>query len=162
MRITGAGIAVILLISFSCKSSKQTTSELKEETKRTEQTAITAHLSGRTDIEHIGDSLIGRMPLPYTVPRSVRFQVESGGINLDITLQDSTLTYQAVAKPVARSTLIQADSTYTERKLEETYALTVQKESTQKKIGFSWWIWPALMLVIALVVLIKIKRIKLF
>jgi hypothetical protein len=164
MRIlaTGAGIAAILLISFSCKTTKQSSTLTSEESRRTEERVTLSQVSRRLETEYLGDSLIGRMPLPYTVPRAVSFQVESGGINFDISLQDSTLDFKAVAKPVARSKLSWGDSTYQEEKLEDIQSATTEETSTKKKTGFPWWLWPLLAVVAALAILIKINRIKIF
>lgn len=163
MRIaTGAGIAVILLFGMACKSSKHTSTSHAEELHRSEEQLIQAGASRRLDTDYLGDTLLGRVPLPYTVPRSANYQIKAGGINLDVTLQDSTLIYKAVAKPVARSTLIQEDTTFQRRKLDESSAVLIQEEKTKKKTGFPWWIWPILILVIVLAILFKINRIKLF
>lgn len=160
--VTGARWAVILMICFSCKSSKQASSLKKEESKRIEEKAIKVTASRRLETEYLGDSLTGRMPLPYTVPYRTSFKVESSGINLELTLQDSTIEYRAVAKPVARSSLSREDSSYQQLKLEEFQQVTQTEESTKKKTGFPWWIWPILAIGTVIGILIKINRIKIF
>jgi hypothetical protein len=159
---TGAGLAVILLICIGCKTTKQTSRQLKEEYSRKQETSIQATMSRKLETEYLGDSLKGRMPLPFTVPRSVSYQLESGGITLDITLSDSTITYQSVAKPVARSRLSQADTTFSLDKVKEDLARIEEESTYKKKLGIPWWIWPILILMIFLAVLNKLNRIKLF
>lgn len=157
--VTGAGLAAILLVS-SCKSTRQVYEEMRMESSRKEESAIMGNVSRQLETEYLGDSLIGRMPLPYTVPRPTQYQVEAGGITLDVTIQDSTLTYRAVAKPVARSTLVQEDSTSKTSKLNEDGLLVETRKETKKKVGFPWWIWPILIVVLILLVLGMLRKIK--
>lgn len=157
--VTGAGIAAVLLIS-SCKSTRQVYEEQKLESSRKEETSIVGNVSRSLETEYLGDSLIGRMPLPYTVPRAAQYQIESGGITLDLTLSDSSLSYRAVAKPVARSTLIQEDSTSQTSKLNEDGLLVEKKSETKKKVGLPWWIWPILIVVLLLTVLGFLRKFK--
>lgn len=157
--VTGAGIAAVLLVG-SCKSTRHVYEEQKMESSRKEESSIVGNVSRQLNTEYLGDSLTGRMPLPYTVPRSAQYQVKAGGITLDLTIQDSTLTYRAVAKPVARSTLIQEDSTSQTTKLNEDGLLVEKKSETKKKVGLPWWIWPILLVVLLLTVLGLLRKFK--
>lgn len=158
--VTGAGIAAALMVS-SCSTKKQFFEEQTLDAKRTEQSESAVQVSTRLETEYLGDILTGRVPLPYTVPRAATYQIESGGITLDITLTDSTLEYRAEAKPVARSTLIREDSSFQSSNAIEETLLVDNKKETKKTTGLPWWIWPALILVIALGLLIKLGKIKL-
>jgi len=158
--VTGAGLAVILLIVGACKSSKQASSQQTEELSRYEEQAIQAGISRRLETDYLGDTLRGRMPLPYTVPRSASYQIQADGITLDLTLSDSTISYTAIAKPVARSTLIQEDSSSVSSRSSEDYLLRENESKTKKKTGLPWWIWPVLIVVLILIVLGFLRKIK--
>jgi hypothetical protein len=80
--VTGAGLAVTLLV-FSCKSTRQVYEEQRVEIDRSEQEVIQSSVSRLLETEYFGDSLTGRVPLPYTVPRSARYQINAGGVSLD-------------------------------------------------------------------------------
>ena len=144
-----------------CSTKKQFFEEQTLEAKRTEQSEAVAQVSKRLETEYFGDMLTGRVPLPYTVPRAASYQIESGGITFDITLKDSTLEYRSEAKPVARSRLIQEDSSTQSTKASADILLAENTKETRKTTGLPWWIWPALILVIALGLLIKFGKFKL-
>lgn len=154
--ITGAGLAVALMGS-GCSTKKQLYQERTLDAKRTEQAESSVQVSSVLKTEYLGDLLTGRVPLPYTVPSSASYQIQSGGITFDITLTESTLEYRAEAKPVARSTLIRGDSSSEFSRAQEDLLMQEEHTSIKKQIGVPWWIWPALILVIALGLLIKIK-----
>lgn len=158
--ITGAGIAVVLLCS-SCSLTRNLKAYAEWKQSRSEYQAIDFQANSKLVTEYLGDSLTGRLPLPYMVPRSSTWQIQSGGITMDVTLKDSTLEYRTVAKPVARSTLSKSDTVRSEtRAVEESSVIQITTEE-KKRVGLPWWIWPILALVVILVILKMFNKIKL-
>ncbi len=157
--VTGAGVAATLLV-MSCSVKKLVTSEQTMQASRTEEKVIEASLSRKLDWEYLGDSLSGRVPLPYTVPKPASYQIYAGGVTLDVTLRDSTLEYRSVAKPVARSRLIQEDSAHSITQVNEEILVQEKQSEVKKRVGLPWWIWPILILVIALAILAFLRKFK--
>ncbi len=158
--ITGAGIAVALLCS-SCSMTRNFKAYAEWKQSRVQHEAIDFQANRKLVTEYLGDSLSGRLPLPYTVPRSGTWQINSGGITLDVTLKDSTLEYRTVARPVARSTLSKSDSVKSETRLNEEALGSHEYKGDKKRVGLPWWIWPVIALIVILMILRLFNKIKL-
>lgn len=159
MTITGVVLVVALLLS-GCSLTKSLKSFSEWRSQRHEQSAVMAQVTRTLTTEYLGDSIAGRVPLPYTVPRPTSFQVEAGGISLDVTISDSTVTYQSIARPVARSTLNYADSSYQNREQSALVNEIRQEEEKKKRTGFPWWMW--LLIIVVMLGAAVMKYFKLY
>lgn len=147
--VTGAGLAVILL-AFGCKTTKLVSSEVKVETAKKSESVVMADISRRLETTYYGDTISGRVPLPYLTKKPLYIPIESGGIKLELSLTDSSAEYRVISKPVARSTLSVVDSSSLVTLTQETASVVqIERESTKKSTWYPWWIWLATILAIA-------------
>jgi hypothetical protein len=155
MRLIGAwAVAVILLTS--CKSVKRSSFMADKKTETTE--AILTNSSRKIEEFIYGDTLRGRMPLPVLSRIPVIIPIESKGISLELSIDDQEITYKAVAKPVARSTLYEDNREEITTKTET--AEVVKETRKVKRLFIPWWIILIAVIVIAVGVLRKATKIK--
>lgn len=132
-------IALVLTVSSGCRVLKK-----KERSERSEsQSELKLDLSTKKqtlEVLHFGDTLRGISPV-IRDGRPQRIQSESAGVKLDITLTDSTISYQVTAKPVAKESFkidiedVQAHIEASEEKTSET------AEKEVKSSGIPWWLY---------------------
>ncbi|MDO9554529.1 hypothetical protein [Rhodonellum sp.] len=156
--VTGLGIVVIVLASScgSVRRLKASKSDHQKETAKSSERKTISELKSFT----FGDTLAGMVPLPFKLNRPFVIPVESAGIKLELTLTDSTISYTAVAKPVARSTLsyredVKETETHKERVTEETTSEVIKKRAL-----IPWWFWILIALILAGWILLKTTKLK--
>lgn len=144
MKLIGAWVAVILLlIGTSCRS-KSTALLNKEVVAYQQQTSESSSRDKVLTYEHFGDTLRGRVPLPFLQPSApgvgpLVFPVKSSGIDLEFTLDSTGISYRAVAKPVAK---VSIRETETKAQQSSTAQVILKEELKTKEVkqGFPWWL----------------------
>jgi hypothetical protein len=144
MKLIGAWVAVILLlVGVSCRS-KQKSLLSKEMTAYHQHTSETQTQNRALSVEQFGDTLRGRVPLPYPSPNMpgimpFRIPVQSSGISLEFTLDSTGISYQAIAKPVAK-VQIQESASQTQEVSQSEAVLKEEIKQKEVKQGIPWWL----------------------
>lgn len=144
MKLIGAWVAVmLLLISGSCVSKKKSVSSV--ESSQYHQHDSESQTQNRAlSLEQFGDTLRGRVPLPYPSPlmpgiSPIRIPVQSSGISLELTLDSAGISYQAIAKPVAK-VQIQESESHTKETTQSEAVLKEEVKQKEVKQGIPWWL----------------------
>lgn len=141
---------VVLLLALSCKSVEKTKSQTSGKREYAE-VALSERVSGT--VETFGDTLTGMIPLRALTKIPQVIPVRSSGIELELSITDTSISYMAVARPVARSTLSwesTADTVHVTEEIQESSSY-VEKKGFQ----FPWWVWAVGIVAVVLAVLMK-------
>lgn len=136
-------ISLLVLLCYlliGCGSTKtRRNAATKTTTKEVTETAIKELLNTKT--EYFGDTIKGVVTLPViTAETPVNYKFESAGIALDIQLTDKTMKYQAIAKPIAKTT-IHGVKEISIKKVADVKAVSEETAVTVKKpFRFPWYI----------------------
>lgn len=144
MGLIGARVAVmILLVGMACVSKKKGLIK-SETTLYLQQSSDSTTRTRAVNVEQFGDTLRGNVPLPFlqTSQPGVRFPytipVSSSGIDLQITLDNGSLSYQAVAKPQTKVSIQETESQHSATS--ETSAILFEEVKTKEVTGkIPWW-----------------------
>jgi len=142
--------SVFILALLSCKTVEKSSSSATG-SKESYTTSMSERVS--ETVETFGDTLYGIVPIRPVgkIPQVIR--VRSSGIELELSVTDTSVTYRAVARPVARSTLSYASTADTDTVVEE--SKTADTKVTKKGFQLPWWIYVVGIGVLVLVVLNK-------
>lgn len=137
-RVLIVGVALIGL--SSCGSTKRVTSSQVEVVEEKQEKTFEKETVFQV-IDYYGDTMSGTIPLrplsqiPQVIP------VRSTGIDLELTLTDTGLTYKAVARPVARSSLTKETEKATESDYKKTEETSEKVTEKRKAFSLPWWIY---------------------
>lgn len=144
MKLIGAWVAVtLLLIGASCRS--KSTALLKRDSVSYQQQSSESSTRDRAlSTEHFGDTLWGRVPLPFLSPQvpgvnTTVIPVKSAGIDLTLTIDSTGITYEVIAKPVSKTTITETE-TKTESKSKSEAVVSEKQKSKEVKQGIPWWL----------------------
>ena len=104
--------------------------------------------------EHYGDTLIGTIPyktlgrLPIVIP------VRSKGIDLELTITDTDISYRSIARPVARSSLRYGSQKTTASQSNKARG-DAEASEVKKKRALPWWVWPVGFLLLVVVLYLR-------
>ncbi|AEL23849.1 hypothetical protein [Cyclobacterium marinum] len=142
----------LFLIVCSCGSVKKLKTkwsykrDLKEEVEHLRE-------SMKLEVLEYGDTLTGTIPLRALGRMPMVVPVRSKGLELELTITDSTVSYKSIARPVARSSLSwEGEEQNSYKSLEED---DTGKEAVVERKAFSppWWLIVVGVLVVAVIVL---------
>lgn len=110
--------------------------------------------------EWFDDQLQGTLPLPKLGKLPTVISISSQGIDLDLSLTDSSLTYKAVSKPVARSSLQSNTVLNQEKESEESDSSQESKEVERTSWKLPWWVYVIIIIGVLILAGRAIKKIK--
>ena len=156
MKLVGAWVAVILLLMGASCRSKQKSLLKKEMVTYQQQTSESHTLDRALSVEHFGDTLWGRVPLPFSSPVApgatpLIIPVSSSGINLELTVDSEGITYRAIAKPMAKMTVQETETQTSKSGTSEAVVKEVIKNKEVKQEVPWWLILIGILLVLILV-----------
>jgi hypothetical protein len=154
MRAIGVWVAVALTLS-GCGALKKSKSVAKLESRQSVE-HVSREVSRETVLEVYGDTLAGRVPLPFTITgldrpgimSPIRVPVKSQGIDLELLIDQAGISYRVVAKPTSklRESTKEADVMSSSSAI---ISSTEERLEVEKKRGLSWWVIIAAVLIFA-------------
>jgi len=150
-------MALLCCIMFSSCGTRKATNQSNSELHQASEVKKEAISSVKTETTHYGgDTQKGVIPLPPVTDRPVSGKIESSGITFDYQISNGQLTYQAAAKPVART----ASEVTVDSKTDSTGTLKwkVREKEKVKESKPPWWLWLLLLLAVAAFVLFIFKK----
>lgn len=148
----------------ACKSTNQTSSKQVER-----ESIIDSSLLISTDevltTDYFDDEISGFVPFDFTRLKdldSLVIPVKSRGVELEMVVKPSGISYHTKVKPVARSKLQKTESRESETKTKVKEASQEKEKVKEKPSGFRfpWWMWVALIIAAIILVLRLLKVIQ--
>ena len=142
----------LFLIVCACGSVKKLKTkwsykrDLKEEVERLRE-------SMKLEVLEYGDTLTGTIPLRALGRMPMVVPVRSKGLELELTITDSTLSYKSIARPVARSSLSWEGERQSSSQAIKTTETSEEKSKERKAFTPPWWLIVGIVLAVAVLVL---------
>jgi len=147
-----------------CKSTKQTSSK-QIERESVIDSALRINTNEVLTTDYFDDEISGFVPMDFTRLQdldSVVIPVKSKGVEMEMVVKPSGISYHTKVKPVARSKLQkQEERTQTSQtKVKEEIKEKEKVKTKPSGFRFPWWMWVALIIAAIILVLRLLKVIQ--